>query len=118
MSIINPIDFEVAVLVNRRVDGIVPRLNRLIEEVGFVFPPNSEVPQSVVDKLNHRPDSLTAEEWRDLPYSFLPEDKQALIELSLGIEVFGQKAIEALDSVCGDFFKLDGAPRHAIRPQP
>ncbi|MEM6811943.1 MAG: hypothetical protein AAF549_05685 [Pseudomonadota bacterium] len=117
MSMIQPIDFEEAVLVIKRIDPIVPRLTRLMNEVGFVFPPGRDVPERAHAKLNHCAYLLTDDEWQSLPYPFLKEDMEVLVELSLGVEVFGSKAIEALDSICGDFFALDDTPRNkALSP--
>lgn len=91
-------------------DGFVRDFQEKLREYGFTF--ERHVSKELNERLNRKAVSLTKDEWEQIPYSFLPKEKAALVKMQSGALAFTSKEIEELESLYGDFFDLNGKPRH------
>ena len=97
---------------SKGIDPFIPRFKKLIETHGFCFPKNSLIPNKVMLLLNKDASQLTEEQWNMTKYPFLDIDKQVIVALQSGITKFSKDEMEALEGIGGDFFDLNGVPRH------
>lgn len=93
-------------------DPFVARFKFLLDTFGLCFPDEHQYPWEIIRKFSMEPQSLTDREWGMTKYPFLPTDRQALIKLQKGYTNFSKAEIGALEEICGDFFDLNGKPRH------
>ncbi len=93
-------------------DPFIARFKLLLETFGLQFSNEEQYPWKTIQKFSMDPQSLTDEEWCMTGYPFIQQKREALIKLQNGGTEFDKSETELLEDLCGDFFELNGEPRH------
>ncbi|MEM9468817.1 MAG: hypothetical protein AAF988_01500 [Pseudomonadota bacterium] len=94
-------------------DDLVLRAKLLIDRHGLVFDPKQNVGQQLATRISKDAASVSLSEMRKTGYVFNSLMRFTLIKIQNGHRSFTKKETEELEALVGDFFNLDGTPRHS-----